>query len=678
MSHIQSVAQQNAFGINVKVYGAVGDGTTDDTSAIQAAITANPGTAILLPKGNYKVTSTLHVAAQGCVMLGQLGRRYYHGGTEIRYYGTGPCFEIGTDDGTAWDSLNYNGLQSHRFENFYVVHMAPHTNLSMGGSFGQYKAGSYAFRDWRGGGLMMTNIGISNFEYGTWGIGSDINTYINLVTYFCHYGMYMGPRTDQQSVRDLYAVYCDSAVVIDGAMGVRFDDAQIVNCGTNTYYPVDIRKGSGSVSFNQGWFEASGGYAGGDGCAFFGIGVNNGGLAGGFTADTDAVLNVQIHDPIIMNYASDQPTHFKHFVDLGKATGVRIINPIHPQHSGYPATIHFDALVGVPAGMTFNAADAQGTIEGISSSATLAKIYENLGSGTPSVVTTFNGGVASAPASGTWCTGQSVYNRTPTAGGYVGWVCTAGGTPGTWKGYGVIGPSADVATDGPHDWFIPEIADDFDALGLATPDFLWLCDDASGDLVNSIGAATPLAPNATGHLYQQTVTGWSRKFVGTDGATVEQSWRTTDAALDLTSGQSCAIVCLASCATPAANTRVIMGISGGNDLLGLSAPGGLLRTGHAGIVVNGTVAQGGIDDVHIFVWYRNATTNVSGAVSSSDAVSGTHDEGARTGVVRGLGALSLTAGSGIPPNGRYGWFAVYLGANAEQDWAAYINTIKGV
>ncbi len=47
-----------------------------------------------------------------------------------------------------------------------------------------------------------------------------------------------------------------------------------------------------------------------------------------------------------------------------------------------------------------------------------------------------NGGAA--PASGTHVAGEIVFNTAPTAGGYVGWVCTSGGTPGTWKTFGAI------------------------------------------------------------------------------------------------------------------------------------------------------------------------------------------------------------------------------------------------
>ena len=44
----------------------------------------------------------------------------------------------------------------------------------------------------------------------------------------------------------------------------------------------------------------------------------------------------------------------------------------------------------------------------------------------------------SYPTTGTWKVGDIVYARTPTAGGNVGWICTADGTPGTWKTFGAI------------------------------------------------------------------------------------------------------------------------------------------------------------------------------------------------------------------------------------------------
>lgn len=42
------------------------------------------------------------------------------------------------------------------------------------------------------------------------------------------------------------------------------------------------------------------------------------------------------------------------------------------------------------------------------------------------------------PTSGTWNIGDTVWNNNPISGAYIGWVCVASGTPGTWKGFGLI------------------------------------------------------------------------------------------------------------------------------------------------------------------------------------------------------------------------------------------------
>ena len=75
-------------------------------------------------------------------------------------------------------------------------------------------------------------------------------------------------------------------------------------------------------------------------------------------------------------------------------------------------------------------------------------VYD-LGSSIPSVVNVGAGvqafipdthvqRVQAAPASGTWPIGYKLHARAPVAGGFEGWICTAGGTPGTWKTFGPI------------------------------------------------------------------------------------------------------------------------------------------------------------------------------------------------------------------------------------------------
>lgn len=45
---------------------------------------------------------------------------------------------------------------------------------------------------------------------------------------------------------------------------------------------------------------------------------------------------------------------------------------------------------------------------------------------------------SAAPTTGTWAVGDIVLNNNPSAGGYIGWVCTTAGSPGTWKQFGAI------------------------------------------------------------------------------------------------------------------------------------------------------------------------------------------------------------------------------------------------
>lgn len=64
--------------VSVKDFGAVGDGTTDDTTAIQNAITAIGNTkTIFFPAGTYKVSSTLNLQVAGIELCGESNNYSY-------------------------------------------------------------------------------------------------------------------------------------------------------------------------------------------------------------------------------------------------------------------------------------------------------------------------------------------------------------------------------------------------------------------------------------------------------------------------------------------------------------------------------------------------------------------------------------------------------------------------
>lgn len=55
---------ENTLVVNVKKYGVLGDGETDDTKAIQNVIDSNPYSTIYFPKGRYKITAPIKTQAE--------------------------------------------------------------------------------------------------------------------------------------------------------------------------------------------------------------------------------------------------------------------------------------------------------------------------------------------------------------------------------------------------------------------------------------------------------------------------------------------------------------------------------------------------------------------------------------------------------------------------------------
>ncbi len=90
--------------IDVKAEGAVGDGTADDTAAIQAALNAVPanGGIVNFPPGNYVVNSPL-ILKRGTTLRGTHTPAYFAGGTTV----TSSCKIL---VGPAWTGTDGQGL----------------------------------------------------------------------------------------------------------------------------------------------------------------------------------------------------------------------------------------------------------------------------------------------------------------------------------------------------------------------------------------------------------------------------------------------------------------------------------------------------------------------------------------------------------------------------------------
>jgi len=126
---------------NVKIYGAVGDGTTDDTDAIQDAINAAGaagGGVVFLPPGTYLVSDTLEFYFPGVFLRGagmwntKLTRSTDYGDTIIfggGQAGTGTLLSntgisdltiISTGLTTSGAHIRYSGVTRHQLKGIYL------------------------------------------------------------------------------------------------------------------------------------------------------------------------------------------------------------------------------------------------------------------------------------------------------------------------------------------------------------------------------------------------------------------------------------------------------------------------------------------------------------------------------------------------------------------------------
>lgn len=236
---------------------------------------------------------------------------------------------------------------------------------------------------------------------------------------------------------------------------------------------------------------------------------------------------------------------------------------------------------------------------------------------------------------------------------------------GFWDEGGVV-----VPTDGPDDWYRPETGDHFIALGLNTPDYLVLCQEASGDLVPAIDGLTVgnlvASDTGTGGLvYSQAVTGWTADFVGYDGAGTS-IFTTSDNGLDVVAGESYAMLCFVSFDVPSGTTAFMRPVGGNSNRVLVRPDNGFLVTRHNVVDTTGTIDHTDLTTVRMIGWYRRGDTNVSGCETNLESIAGTHDESA-FGAAKSIGNSQTTTHSA-----RFCWVAIWKGTNAEFDMGAYL------
>jgi hypothetical protein len=454
-----SFSMINGAWFNVLDYGAKGDGTTNDTAAIQACINdavAAGGGAVFLPTGTYKITSAISVISN-----------------KISIYGEGA-------DATVIQALSCNGINirtpsgdknTQFFEDFALVGAAGSTAnwaaiesvLPPGGTSGVDSRDGLHFNrlkiyDWNQGFLISDTwewsiqlckiqkvrnpIQLGNYAM----VGRILNNYMVFENGDSH-----GGGALPYAINMLGPV-CEGPVIQGNQMygfgrGLSITNSVFVNFVFNDVYATEYGVYVGTAN---NLFYCAGNY--------FELNQNN--SVGVYIRPSNVEIN------------SENVIHANNFIGSGGTgvTGIRTGDPATQyawhndiQFNLFTDMTGYDILLEEGAGKT-NIANNRCNSTSTTSSIRINNVY-----GAPVTVSqnwcykdiyinnapdltsgkillnqnTENNSYqawrqTSVPTTGTWRVGDIVYNSTPASAAYIGWTCTVAGTPGTWKTFGLI------------------------------------------------------------------------------------------------------------------------------------------------------------------------------------------------------------------------------------------------
>ncbi len=238
--------------INVKDYGALGDGVTDDTAAFNAAIEAalayatysGSGSAysrpiIYVPSGKYVVGALTPITAGGGVTIRGDGKW----ATELRLKSgeTGPIFAQGAYTATPsswWSTGSATDGANVTYEGFNIIDPDGDNYPSAG------SRDSTAFADYGCGTVMMRDVLVRGFQYGFLGAwGSDYDTFSDVEFYRCDVCIYLGPHSQQVTIDRCWFTAGVEHIVLDSAGHVV-----ITNCVFNNPMTRDVTFESNSTN----------------------------------------------------------------------------------------------------------------------------------------------------------------------------------------------------------------------------------------------------------------------------------------------------------------------------------------------------------------------------------------------------------------------------------------------
>lgn len=212
---LENLKHHNAIYVNVKDYGAVGDGTTDDTAAFQSAmaIINDKGGVLYVPQGRYKISETLHFTHYGSTLKGETPQGVYL----VPTFGNKPVVEFGNGSVPA--------LISCRVENIAIVLIDVAPTQGNTGIFFNY----------------VVNSSIDNVIIGECLIGVRLchagNTFLNNVGVTSNKanstGFFIGTNSVSINIENCYAGFMTNAA--DSSIGLYAGEGNVADFTVNYF-----------------------------------------------------------------------------------------------------------------------------------------------------------------------------------------------------------------------------------------------------------------------------------------------------------------------------------------------------------------------------------------------------------------------------------------------------------
>jgi hypothetical protein len=412
-----SYTQIKGYPVTVDSFGAVGDGTTDDTVALQAAIDAAIAAKkdLFIQSGTYKITNTLNVTSTSIKIYG--AGRYetkinsYAVGSAIKFAGWGGVLDnLGiytqnsTGSGIEAGTVSRNCAISNVYIQAYNVYDPTNTGA------GIYLNAGVGFS----GGIEIRTTYCLGFKYGVKMVGTNLAT--DTWTTVSMFNLWIASST---TIANSVGIYMDA---LTNGIGTRLDGGTIEGCVTG----IKVEDNSYGGTFNTDMEGNTADYVVGN--AFLGsitsafnvpnYSIARNGPAGAIWNQYELIGG---GSPKQENYYAPQYQVYNGSGDLQTIKWYRSAGSIIDGTATEAHALKFAVGLGANGTYGINSNPSGHYLQLDDRTIHWDAISPQAEAGSQIVA---------------WVQGSVCYNSAATVGQPKGWICTVSGTPGTWVSMG--------------------------------------------------------------------------------------------------------------------------------------------------------------------------------------------------------------------------------------------------